>query len=115
MIKPVVIAFVTLSFLTACGGSSDRASGSVARSAAGPIASACLSAGRKGASRARCGCVQAVANASLSASEQRKGATFFFDPQRAQDVRQSGTTLNSAFWERWKAFGARAAKQCRQT
>jgi len=114
MLKPVVVTCVTLSFLTACGGSSDRSSGTVARGAGGPIASACLSAGRKGASRARCGCVQAVANSALSASDQRKGATFFADPQRAQDIRQSGTSLNSAFWERWKAFGARAAKQCRQ-
>lgn len=42
--------------------------------ATGPIKTACEAAGRKQASRAKCGCVQAVADMELSAADQRRGA-----------------------------------------
>lgn len=80
--------------------------------ASGPISSACRSAGRKQASRERCGCVQAVADRSLSAGEQRRGAAFFRDPQKAQDTRQSDNASNERFWLNWKAYSAEAAKLC---
>lgn len=80
--------------------------------AQGPINRACLAADRKAASHARCGCVQAVANRSLSASDQRRGAKFFDDPHRAQETRQSDNPSSEAFWLRWKAFGDRAGRLC---
>jgi hypothetical protein len=80
--------------------------------ASGPIATACRAAGRKQASRARCGCVQAVANRSLTSSEQRRGAAFFSDPHKAQVTRQSDNPANEKFWKKWKAYGVQASKQC---
>ncbi|MHA6265021.1 hypothetical protein ACXYMO_17615 [Arenibacterium sp. CAU 1754] len=108
----IFTALLVVAFLSSCGGGSNRSGGPVARSASGPIATACLQAGRKAASRERCGCVQSVANASLSSSDQRRGASFFSNPQSAQDIRQSDNASNEAFWKRWKAFGAQAAKVC---
>ena len=79
-------ALTLLLILAACGGgtrysSSNASSVRIPTSstpavlfANGPIATACKSAGRKQASRARCGCVQAVANQSLSRAEQVRGA-----------------------------------------
>ncbi len=75
----------------------------------GPVGRACLAGGRT-TSRALCGCIQSVASARLSASDQRLAATFFKDPHRAQVVRQSGR--NSAFWERYKSFGSQAEARC---
>jgi hypothetical protein len=71
-----------------------------------------MQTGRKGATRDRCGCVQAVANKSLSSSDQRLGASFFADPHKAQEIRQSTSNSHSEFWNRWKAFGDEAAKIC---
>ena len=80
--------------------------------ATGPIYSAWRQADRKQASRSQCGCVQAVANQSLDASDQRRGAGFFTDPQEAQDVRTSDRTIDERFWLRWKAYGDKAAQIC---
>ena len=80
--------------------------------ASGPISQACLRGGRDQASRARCGCVQAVANQHLSASDQRRGAAFFNDPQLAQDTRQSDNPSSERFWLRWKEFGTNAGQLC---
>ena len=76
------------------------------------IKRACLKADRKAATRRLCGCIQDVADSTLSRSEQRKGAKFFKDPQKAQDVRQSGSSTNSAFWKKWKNFGVAARNHC---
>lgn len=106
-------ALLIVLFVSSCGGGgSDRNRGSVARVASGPIATACLQAGRKAATRQRCGCVQSVANSQLSGSDQRRGAAFFSNPQKAQDTRQSDNAANEAFWLRWKAFGSEAAQIC---
>ncbi|MEQ3711687.1 MAG: hypothetical protein ABNH38_10765 [Tateyamaria sp.] len=78
----------------------------------GPIYSACRKADRKQASRSQCGCVQAVANQSLDPSDQRRGAGFFTDPQKAQDVRTSERSIDERFWLRWKAYGDKAAQIC---
>ena len=80
--------------------------------ASGPIANACQASGRKQANRARCGCVQAVADMSLSASDQRRGVGFFNDPHSAQEMRTSDSSSNEAFWKRWKAFGDQAGQLC---
>ena len=111
----VMTGLVLCCALAACGGprGGDRGSSKpVTLFATGPIQQACQKAGRKQASRARCGCVQAVANMSLSANDQRKGATFSSEPQRAQDVRQSDNAANERFWDRWVEFGTRARKLC---
>ena len=76
------------------------------------IIAACMQAARGGATRERCGCVQAVANRSLNSSDQRLGASFFSDPHRAQEIRQSSNASHSDFWQRWKEFGDEAEKLC---
>ena len=57
--------------------------------------------------------IQGVANITLSGGDQRLGASFFNDPHRAQEIRQSDNGTHEAFWERWKAFGDQAARQCK--
>lgn len=109
----IVTVLMVCALLAACGGRNDRASSTVMRAASGPIATACLQAGRKAATRQLCGCVQAVANDSLSRSDQRRGATFFSDPARAHAVWRSDSPADDAFWDRWKSFSASASKTCR--
>lgn len=115
-----ILALIGLLAVGACGGGqtnnkvTSAASGVNAQLlfAQGPISRACMAAGRKQASRARCGCVQAVANQSLTSSDQRRGAKFFDDPHRAQETRQSDNPASEAFWLRWKAFGQTAGRLC---
>ncbi|MGB0855403.1 MAG: hypothetical protein ACPGSI_19055, partial [Pikeienuella sp.] len=49
--------------------------------AKGPIYAACRQAGRKEASDRRCGCVQAVADQKLTATQQKRGAGYFSNQQ----------------------------------
>jgi len=79
---------------------------------AGPIESACLRSDRDAASRQLCGCIQNVADATLTGSDQRLAASFFKDPHRAQEIRQSDSRSHAAFWERYKAFGETAEAYC---
>lgn len=79
---------------------------------AGPIGNACKASGRAGASRALCGCIQAVANQTLTRSDQRAAAAFFADPHRSQELRQSDRASDERFWKRYKAFGAAAERRC---
>ena len=81
--------------------------------ATGPIYSACQADGRKAASRARCGCVQAVANQSLSGADQKRGVKYFNDPAKLQEVRQSDNPGNERFWLAWKEYGQAAVAQCK--
>jgi hypothetical protein len=76
------------------------------------IRKACLKAGRDGATAELCTCIQSVANQSLKRKEQRKAASFFKDPHKAQVVRQSENPRNAAFWQRYKAFGLVAEETC---
>ncbi len=118
----IVIASVALVSLAACGGSRNSG-GTYNRGynpqpilfATGPIQKACLASDRKAATKARCGCVQAVADQSLSSSEQRRGAQIFRDPHQAQEIRQSDNSGNERFWLTWKAFGENAAAACSNT
>jgi len=115
------LALLALSGLAACGGGSrgyhprGGYSSSPVLFAEGPISAACLRSGRNAATHARCGCVQAVANRSLSNSEQRRGAVFFGDPHRAQQVRQSSRASDESFWLDWKEFGTSAEALCSST
>ncbi len=79
-------------------------------SSAKAIKKACLKADR--GTRAQCSCIQSVANRTLNNSQQRKGATFFKDPQKAQDTRQSSRSADNKMWDAWKKFGNVAAEQC---
>lgn len=117
-----VVSLMALAVLAGCGGtrySSDAAVGRFASApvlfASGPIQKACLADGRREASHARCGCVQAVADQTLSWSEQRQGAKLFRDPHRLQEMRQSDNRGENAFWSTWKAFGQSAAAACSNT
>jgi hypothetical protein len=117
-----ILALLSLCCLTACGGSRYSSANAVTSAATrispsvafarGPLQKACMTAGRKQASTARCGCIQAVANDKLSSSDQRRGVKFFTNPQLAQDTRQSDNLNSEAFWLRWKAYGEAAAKIC---
>ena len=119
--KRTGVVLVALMGLSACGGGSRYSSASansgtpVALFATGPVYNACLVAGRRSSSRARCGCIQAVADRELSASDQKRGAKYFKDPHALQEVRQSDTAKNERFWTAWKAYGQRAAELCSAT
>ncbi|APE44544.1 hypothetical protein BOO69_14835 [Sulfitobacter alexandrii] len=121
------VAIVAVLGLAACGGGSRYSSSNAAAYgggyaavpvvpfASGPIQKACEADGRKEASRTRCGCVQAVADQSLSARDQRRGAKMFRDPHQLQEIRQSDNANNERFWKAWKEFGQNAAAVCAQT
>lgn len=79
---------------------------------AGPMSSACLKSDRKAKSRKLCRCMQSVANKELSRRDQKLAASFFKDPQKAQDIRQSDKRSHEQFWKRYKAFGATFASSC---
>lgn len=113
------VALAAVLMLAACGGSS-RTSNSAAPAvlfATGPIQQACQADGRRAASRARCGCIQAVADRELSASDQRRGARYFRNPAQLQNVRQNqdNNASNRRFWAAWKAYGQTAARLCSGT
>lgn len=76
------------------------------------IERACLKSDRAAASAALCSCLQTVADAVLSSSYQRKGAAFFADPHKSQEVKASSRASDDAFWEQWEVFAATAEKYC---
>jgi len=80
--------------------------------ARGPIQSACMSSERKARSRELCGCIQAVADDTLSNAEQRKAVGFYKDPHQAQVVRQSDRSSDEAFWKAYRAYGDQAKRVC---
>ena len=79
---------------------------------ASPIESACLRSDRPQATRALCRCIGSVAQSTLTRAEQRRAATFFRNPQLAQDVRMSRSDRDNAFWARYRAFGTAAEQRC---
>ena len=79
---------------------------------AGPIQSACLQAGRSGASPGLCSCIQQVANITLRGADQRKAASFFRDPDKAQEVHMSKSRADDDFWDRYVIFGQQAQMAC---
>lgn len=81
-------------------------------SASGLIERACLGSDRPAASRVLCGCLQSVADAVLSPSQQQRGATFFADPHKSQDAKASDHPADNAFWERWEYFAEIAVQHC---
>ncbi|WP_375229021.1 hypothetical protein [Roseobacter sp. S98] len=91
------------------------ASGGAPQFASGLISNACLKDDRRAASPARCGCVQAVANRTLTPSEKRRGAAFFGDPDRVQAMKVSDSPDNERFWEHWSRFADQAELLCSST
>jgi hypothetical protein len=79
---------------------------------AGPISSACNASSRSAATPGLCSCIQRVADQTLRSADQRRVATFFRDPDKAQDVRMSQKRADDAFWERYTAFGQQAEASC---
>ena len=91
--------------LAACGSS--RVSGDVGK--------ACMDSGRSAASPQLCSCIQGVASQALSGRDQARAATFFAEPQLAQDTRQSDRSSDEAFWLRYKDFAELASVLCEPT
>ncbi|MDC0738140.1 hypothetical protein N6L24_07605 [Cognatishimia sp. SS12] len=81
---------------------------------AGPISTACIKSDRKAVSRRLCNCLQSVANSELSRSDQRIAASFFKDPHKAQEIRQSDRRTHEKFWLRYKGYGQTVAAACTQ-
>lgn len=79
---------------------------------AGPIDSACARSDRGARAGSLCGCIQQVANMTLSTADQRRAASFFRDPDQAQQVRMSKRDADNAFWGRYKNFAATAEAYC---
>jgi len=104
--------------LTGCGGANGfkgdtRSVPRVAPMASGPISTACEQSDRKARSRALCGCIQAVANDTLTGSQQRRAVKFYRDPHSAQEVRQSDRPGDERFWRSYAAYAKRAEQICR--
>jgi hypothetical protein len=97
-------AFVTFSLLAIMAACSSTVSGKLSK--------ACIAADRSAANPRLCSCVQQVANQSLNGSDQALAATFFSEPQLAQDTRQSDNRASEAFWRRYRAFATSARSQC---
>ncbi|MEI4234528.1 hypothetical protein [Roseovarius sp. D22-M7] len=101
--------------LAGCGGGSDRGAGQVRAVqpvAAGPLATACLQSDRAARSAALCGCIQAVADRTLSGSEQRRAVSFYKDPHSAQEIRQSDRVRDRSFWRSYTEYALQAERVC---
>lgn len=77
---------------------------------AGPIGSACMK-GRNAGSTV-CGCIDQIADRTLSRSDQRRAAGLFKDPDKAQQIRMSDRQADNDFWARYKNFAATAEAYC---
>jgi hypothetical protein len=80
--------------------------------AAGPVEKACNQSDRKAANRSVCACIGQVADMTLRGGDQRRAASFFKDPDKAQIVKMSKRDADDAFWDRYKAFGEQAEAYC---
>src|SRR6056297_1466207 len=111
----LLAAVLVTALVAGCGGGNrfDRSDSGVMRFSSGPISRACLSSDRRARNARLCGCIQTVANRSLSGADQRKASRFFRDPQRAMDVKMSKTAADDAFWDRYRAFASRSEGLCR--
>lgn len=79
---------------------------------AGSIQRACLSADRSAASKGLCGCIEDVAGAMLSRSEQSRVIKIFRDPHASQVLRQSDRRSDEKFWQKYKQFGQAVSTYC---
>lgn len=112
-IKNTVLLFV-IAGLSGCGGP-ERFEGNTRAArpmAAGPISTACLQSDRKARSTALCGCIQAVANDTLTGSDQRRAIDFYADPHSAQEIRQSDRARDENFWRRYTDYAMKSERIC---
>lgn len=79
---------------------------------AGPIQSACMQSNRSAASAGLCSCIQRVADITLGGADQRRAASFFRNPDKAQEVHMSKSRSDDAFWDRYQIFGQQAEMAC---
>jgi len=114
-----LIALASLTFLLSCSGGGYKSAARfspntslAAASASGPISRACLMSDRTARSRQLCGCIQAVADMSLSARDQSLAASFYSNPQKAQDVRQSNSPNNERFWQKYREYADTSEQIC---
>ncbi len=82
-----------------------------APASADTIRRACLGAPTGGTPQL-CACIQAAADRTLTAKDQKLAATFFQNPDRAQEIRQSDRRSHEVFWKRYRAFGDAAEAYC---
>src|SRR6056297_121844 len=104
-----------ITILAGCGGGDRFRGDNISRGAPmafGPISKACMASDREARSRRLCGCVQWVADQSLSRSDQRRAAGFYGDPHSAQEIRQSDRRRDERFWKAYSDYGDRAARIC---
>lgn len=79
---------------------------------AADIRDACMTASERRGNPRLCACIQMAADRTLTRSDQKLAASFFRDPDRAEEMRMSKRRAHEAFWERYEAFGAFAASIC---
>lgn len=79
---------------------------------AGPISRACMASDSKNRNSSVCGCIQQVADQTLTSADQRLAAKIFRKPQMAQDIKMSDSRAHEVFWQRYKLFGTTASKAC---
>ena len=77
---------------------------------AGAIRNACM-ASPKGSPQL-CSCIQVAADRTLTKKDQKLAASFFGDPDRAQQIRQSDRRSHEVFWKRYRNFGEAAEAFC---
>ncbi len=107
----VFVASGLILALAACGGG-DRGNRGATRGATGEISRACLAADRDAANPQLCGCVQSVANQTLSQRDRSRVADFMANPEVANDTRRSDTRADEAFWDRYRAFIDASRQAC---
>jgi hypothetical protein len=112
-----VLIYGMILLLSGCGGGNNSRARQVpplraAPMSFGPISQACMASDRKARSRQLCGCIQAVADQTLSGSQQRRAVAFYNNPHQAQQVRQSDNSSDERFWEAYAAYAERAKNTC---
>ncbi len=112
-----VLIYGMILLLSGCGGGNNSRARQVpplhnVPLSSGPISQACLASDRKARSRELCGCIQAVADQTLSGAQQRRAVAFYTDPHLAQQVRQSDSSTDERFWEAYAAYAERAQNTC---
>ncbi len=115
--KNILILGLAGALLSGCGSSSTQPRRTVTTAplpfASGPLSNACLRSDRGARSGKLCGCIQAVANQTLTGSEQQRAVLFYTNPQQAQDIRQSKRASDEHFWKTYSAYAERAGRICR--
>ncbi len=79
---------------------------------AAKIKQACLASDRSAATRARCTCIQRVADQALTRGDQKTVAKWFEDPHQAQELKMSQTARDDALWDRYQNFCQMAQAVC---